>query len=69
MEIKVHCRCGQPYRFAVEPEDGRMPVPVYCPVCGEEGTTQANTFIQLAAVLWPAMIGAGAGSTAAARQH
>jgi hypothetical protein len=69
MEIKVHCRCGQPYRFTVEPEDGRMPVPVYCPVCGAEGTTEANTFIQFVSVLWPANTGSRASLAVAAGKH
>jgi len=50
MDVKVHCKCGQRYRFEVEPENGKLPMPVYCPACGADGTKQANSFIQLASV-------------------
>ena len=36
--IKIICHCGQKYAFDVQPVDGRMPVPVYCPACGRDGT-------------------------------
>lgn len=42
MELKIVCQCGQKYKFAVEPVNGRMPVPVNCPACNAEGTTTAN---------------------------
>jgi hypothetical protein len=28
MEIKVHCLCGQKFKFDVEPVNGAMPFPV-----------------------------------------
>jgi hypothetical protein len=43
--VKLVCRCGQKYSFDVQPVNGRMPVPVFCPVCGCEGTVEANQFI------------------------
>jgi hypothetical protein len=43
--VKIICRCGQKYAFDVEPVHGRMPVPVFCPACGLEGTVEANQFI------------------------
>jgi len=46
MEIKVHCDCGQKYKFDVEPVHGRMPFAVQCPVCGADGTTRANVILQ-----------------------
>lgn len=52
MDIKVHCRCGQRYRFEAEPEDGKLPLPICCPACGADGTAEANSFIQLATLLW-----------------
>jgi DNA repair exonuclease SbcCD ATPase subunit len=44
--IKIICHCGQKYAFDVQPEDGRMPVAVNCPVCGRDGTTAANESIR-----------------------
>jgi hypothetical protein len=46
MEIKVLCACGTKYKFDVEPVNQRMPWPVNCPVCGADGTAQANEVIQ-----------------------
>lgn len=43
--IKIHCPCGQKYAFEVQPEAGRMPVPVACPVCQRDGTDDANRII------------------------
>ena len=43
--IKIICRCGQKYAFDVHPANGRMPAPVFCPVCGCEGTAEANRLI------------------------
>ena len=43
--VKIECDCGQRYAFEVEPVDGKMPYPVACPSCGEDGTTTANEFI------------------------
>lgn len=42
MELKIVCHCGQKYKFDVEPVNGRMPVPVNCPVCNADGTAAAN---------------------------
>ena len=47
MDIRVQCPCGQAYEFAVEPVNAAMPVPVACPVCGADGTAEANEFIRL----------------------
>ena len=44
--IKIICHCGQKYAFDVQPEDGRMPVTVNCPVCGRDGTIAANESIR-----------------------
>ncbi len=46
IELKVHCDCGQKYKFDVEPSNGRMPFTVNCPVCGVDGTEKANALIQ-----------------------
>jgi tetratricopeptide (TPR) repeat protein len=43
--VKIFCSCGQKYSFEAQPVDGRMPFPVACPVCGQDGTHQANQFI------------------------
>lgn len=43
--IKIFCACGQKYAFEVHPQQGRMPVPVACPVCGRDGTEEANRII------------------------
>ena len=43
--VKIICNCGQKYAFDVQPVHGRMPVPVFCPACGLEGTGSANQFI------------------------
>lgn len=40
--VKIQCACGQKYSFEVEPMDGRVPAPVACPVCGRDGTAEAN---------------------------
>jgi len=45
MEIKIQCGCGSKYKFDVEPVNGRMPVPVQCPNCGTNGTTDANEIL------------------------
>ena len=42
MEIKIQCGCGAKYKFDVEPANGRMPVIVTCPSCGNNGTEDAN---------------------------
>ena len=44
--IKIICHCGQKYAFEVQPENGRMPVAVNCPVCGRDGTIAANESIR-----------------------
>jgi Glu-tRNA(Gln) amidotransferase subunit E-like FAD-binding protein len=43
--VKIICRCGQKYAFDVQPVHGRMPVPIFCPTCGLEGTVEANQVI------------------------
>jgi len=43
--IKIYCSCGQKYAFEVQPYDGRMPVPVACPLCRRDGTEEANRII------------------------
>jgi len=43
--VKIYCACGQKYAFDVQPADTRMPVPVACPVCGRDGTEDANRFL------------------------
>lgn len=40
--IKVECQCGARFAFDVEPVEGRMPVAVFCPVCGADATERAN---------------------------
>lgn len=45
ISVKIICPCGQKYSFEVQPVNGRMPAPVYCPVCRHEGTTEANRII------------------------
>ena len=45
MELKVHCDCGQKYKFDVEPVRGRMPFTVTCPICGADGTAKANAIL------------------------
>ena len=47
--VKIECRCGQHYTFEVEPVNGRMPNPIFCPVCTADGTLAANE--QIAKVL------------------
>jgi len=46
IELKVQCDCGQKYKFDVEPVNGQMPFTVACPVCGADGTGQANALLQ-----------------------
>jgi hypothetical protein len=43
--VKIYCACGQKYVFDVQPADTLMPVPVACPVCGRDGTDDANRFL------------------------
>ncbi len=43
--VKIYCVCGQKYAFEVQPHDGRMPVPVACPVCKRDGTADANQLL------------------------
>jgi hypothetical protein len=43
--VKIFCACGQKYAFEVHPHEGRMPVPVACPVCKRDGTEDANRII------------------------
>jgi outer membrane protein assembly factor BamB len=48
MTIVVNCSCQTEYEFDVEPVDGKMPGPVYCPTCGADGTEYANWVIEQA---------------------
>jgi len=43
--VKVICACGQKYAFDVQPANGHMPVPVFCPSCGRDGTVEADQSI------------------------
>jgi len=43
--VKIYCACGQKYAFEVQPAENRMPVKVACPVCGRDGTDEANRFL------------------------
>jgi tetratricopeptide (TPR) repeat protein len=43
--VKIYCVCGQKYSFEVQPVAGRVPFPVACPACGQDGTHQANQVI------------------------
>jgi hypothetical protein len=43
--VKIYCACGQKYSFEAQHADGKMPVPVACPVCGRDGTPDANRFL------------------------
>jgi hypothetical protein len=43
--VKIYCACGQKYAFDVQPADSQMPVAVACPVCGRDGTGDANHFL------------------------
>jgi hypothetical protein len=43
--VKIYCACGQKYAFEVHPREGRMPVPIACPVCKRDGTEDANRVI------------------------
>ena len=45
IELKIHCSCGQKYKFDVEPVNNRMAFAVACPVCGANGTEQANSML------------------------
>lgn len=45
MQIKLECGCGTKYKFDVEPVNGRMPVRVQCPNCGNDGTTDADLIL------------------------
>lgn len=54
MEIKILCACGAKYKFAVEPAGGTMPWSVNCPVCGADGTAQANAILRQQGMAAPA---------------
>lgn len=45
MTVKIVCPCETRIAFDVEPENGRMPVPVACPGCGADATALADAFI------------------------
>jgi hypothetical protein len=40
--VKINCACGQKYAFEIRPHNGLMPAPIQCPVCGRDGTPDAN---------------------------
>ena len=46
IELKVHCDCGQKYKFDVEPVNNQMPFTVACPICKQDGTPKANVLLQ-----------------------
>jgi hypothetical protein len=46
IELKVHCDCGQKYKFDVEPVNNQMPFTVACPICRQDGTPKANVLLQ-----------------------
>ena len=46
IELKVHCDCGQKFKFDVEPVNNQMPFTVACPICKRDGTPKANTLLQ-----------------------
>ncbi len=50
VRVKIACACGQKYAFDVHPRQGLMPAPVHCPVCGREGTPDANRFLAVTEV-------------------
>jgi len=52
-ELKVHCDCGQKYKFDVEPVNGQMPYAVACPICKRDGTAKANELLQQMAIFKP----------------
>ncbi len=43
--VKIYCGCGQKYSFEINPVAGRVPFPISCPACGQDGTHQANQVI------------------------
>jgi hypothetical protein len=44
--VKIICACGQKFAFDVQPvAGGKMPGPVFCPMCGRDGTFEAEQFI------------------------
>jgi rubredoxin len=45
MEFKVICKCGTPYRFDIELENGKVPQGVKCPGCGANGSAAANALL------------------------
>jgi len=47
LTLKIECECGTRYKFDVEPEGGKMPVEVFCPHCGIDGTDEANRQIEV----------------------
>ena len=53
IELKVHCDCGQKYKFDVEPVNGTMPFTVACTVCKSDGTPKANAMLQQMAIFKP----------------
>ena len=62
MEVKVHCSCGQKFKFDVEPTNGEMPFTVNCPICGADGTPAANAIIAQSAPAAPQAMVSGSGT-------
>lgn len=53
IELKVHCDCGQKFKFDVEPVNNQMPFTVACPICHRDGTAKANEMLQQMAIFKP----------------
>ncbi|HEX7861548.1 MAG TPA: hypothetical protein VF773_14530 [Verrucomicrobiae bacterium] len=66
MEVKILCPCGAKYKFEVEPQNGRLPGPVSCPVCQVDGTELGNQVVAqaLGAVYVPTPVPAQAAPAA-----
>jgi len=52
-ELKVHCDCGQKFKFDVQPVNNQMPFTVACPICKRDGTGKANAMLQQMAIFHP----------------
>jgi hypothetical protein len=59
--IKIQCGCGQKYAFDVEPVAGRMPWAVTCPVCGDDGTSAADSVLAQSLPAAPVAMAAASG--------
>jgi len=45
MDFKIICKCGTPYRFEIDLEDGKVPPGVKCPSCETNGSTPVNALL------------------------